>query len=86
MATKPSRRRRGQGESPAGCGVTKVTLRLTEQTAKRLGVEAVMSGESQSAIAERVLAAHLSAWRLPSKVGGLPDPPVEPGGSAESAA
>ncbi len=82
MADKRSRRSSQQSETVASSGVVKITIRLDELVAKRLGVESVMSGESQSDIANRVLGAYLSGWRLPSKVGHA----VEPVGSTESAA
>jgi hypothetical protein len=54
------------GGSPAGPGSVKVTLHLSVETAQRLGVESAMRRISQSAIAEEVLAAYLSRWRLPA--------------------
>lgn len=86
MAIKKTRRGGRQAEALANGGISKVTLRLTDLTAKRLGVESVMTGETQSQIAERVLSAYLSAWRLPSKIGGTTNVPGEAPGSAESAA
>ena len=77
-------------ESPATPEVVKATFRLPRQTAQRLAVAAAMTGESQSAITSRVLAAHLAGWRLPSNLGGVqlgpvgtvrPDEPDEPAGS-----
>jgi hypothetical protein len=62
--------------------VVKVTLRVDELVAKRLAVESVMTGESQSDIANRVLGHHLSSWRLPSKIGGV----VLPSDNAENVA
>jgi hypothetical protein len=53
-------------DSPANAITVKVTLHLTVGTAQRLGVESAMRRISQSAIAEEVLAAYLSRWRLPS--------------------
>ncbi len=82
MADKRSRRSGQQTEPLAGSGVVKVTIRLDELVAKRLGVESVMTGESQSDIANRVLGAYLSGWRLPSKVGGV----VLPAENTENAA
>jgi hypothetical protein len=82
MADKRSRRSGQQTETLASSGVVKVTIRLDELVAKRLGVESVMTGESQSDIANRVLGAYLSGWRLPSKVGGV----VLPAENAENAA
>ncbi len=82
MADKRARRSGRQTEQPPSQGVTKVTVRLDELVAKRLGIESVMSGESQSQIANRVLGAYLSTWRLPSKVGGV----VLPAENTESAA
>jgi hypothetical protein len=86
MAGKQTRRGKQHADQSVHSGIVKVTLRLNELTAKRLGVESVMSGESQSDIAERVLSAYLSAWRLPSKVGGTPHQPSDPSGGAENAA
>jgi hypothetical protein len=76
MGEKRAKRASQQTEQPASTGVVKVTIRLDELVAKRLGVESVMTGESQSDIANRVLGAYLSGWRLPSKVGGVV-PPTE---------
>jgi hypothetical protein len=53
------------GESPASPTNVKVTLHLTVETAQRLGVESAMRRISQSAIAEEVLSAYLSRWKLP---------------------
>jgi hypothetical protein len=52
--------------SPASLMTVKVTLHLTVGTAQRLGVESAMRRISQSAIAEEVLAAYLSRWKLPA--------------------
>jgi hypothetical protein len=52
-------------DSPDGTKSVKVTLHLTVGTAQRLGVESAMRRISQSAIAEEVLSAYLSRWRLP---------------------
>ncbi len=82
MADKPTRRARGQSNSLPSPTHVKMTFRLDELVAKRLGVESVMSGEGQSDIVNRVLASYLSAWRLPSKVGGV----VPPNENAENAA
>lgn len=82
MADNKARRSSRQTEQPASQGVVKITVRLDELVAKRLGVESVMTGESQSDIANRVLGAYLSGWRLPSKVGGV----VLPAENTESAA
>jgi hypothetical protein len=82
MADNKARRSSRQTEPLASSGVVKVTLRLDELVAKRLGVESVMTGESQSDIANRVLGSYLSGWRLPSKVGGV----VLPADNTESAA
>ncbi len=71
MAEKKAKRSGQQTETVALTKVAKITVRLDELVAKRLGVESVMTGESQSDIANRVLGAYLSGWRLPSKVGGL---------------
>jgi hypothetical protein len=71
MADKRAKRTGQQPEQPASSGVVKITVRLDELVAKRLGVESVMTGESQSDIVNRVLGAYLSGWRLPSKVGGV---------------
>jgi hypothetical protein len=82
MGDKRATRARRQTEQPASTGVVKVTVRLDELVAKRLGVESVMTGESQSDICNRVLGSYLSSWRLPSKVGGV----VLPNENAENAA
>jgi hypothetical protein len=82
MVDKRSKRTGQQSEQPASSGVVKITVRLDELVAKRLGVESVMTGESQSDIANRVLGNYLSGWRLPSKVGGV----VLPAENTESAA
>jgi hypothetical protein len=82
MSDKRARRSGRQAEVSATSGVVKVTLRIDEIVAKRLAVESVMTGESQSHIANRVLGHHLSAWRLPSKVGGV----VLPNENADNAA
>ncbi len=50
---------------PASTKSVKVTLHLSVETAQRLGVESAMRRISQSAIAEEVLAAYLSRWKLP---------------------
>lgn len=76
MDAKPVRRGRRTADKSVNPATVKVTLRLSELTAKRLGVEAVMTGEGISQIADRVLSAYLSAWRLPSKVGGIPAPHI----------
>jgi hypothetical protein len=55
-------------DSPSSSKTVKVTLHLTVGTAQRLGVESAMLRISQSAIAEKVLAAHLSRWQLPDVV------------------
>lgn len=86
MSDKKTRRSTRQPEQSATPRVTKVTLRLDELVAKRLGVESVMTGESQSDIANRVLGAYLAAWRLPSKVGIGPTNGGEPAGTNETAA
>lgn len=82
MADKRAKRTSQQTEQLASSGVVKITVRLDELVAKRLGVESVMTGESQSDIANRVLGAYLSGWRLPSKVGGV----VAPAENTENAA
>jgi hypothetical protein len=51
--------------SPSIQTTVKVTLHLSVETAQRLGVESAMRRVSQSAIAEEVLAAYLSRWKLP---------------------
>jgi hypothetical protein len=53
-------------DSPVSTKTVKVTLHLTVGTAQRLGVESAMRRISQSAIAEEVLAAYLSRWKLPA--------------------
>jgi hypothetical protein len=65
MARKATGRRDGK---PAGPTAVKVTLRLSVETAQRLGVEAAMRRVTMSAIAEEVLGPHLRRWRLPSAV------------------
>ena len=86
MGRKPSKAAgRAPGESESQ-GPVKKTFRLSDLTSKRLGVESVMTGESESAIVERVLAAYLHGWRLPSKTGSTPPPPAEGAGRAEDAA
>jgi hypothetical protein len=55
--------RDGSADSPS---TVKVTLHLSVETAQRLGVESAMRRISQSAIAEEVLSAYLSRWRLPA--------------------
>jgi hypothetical protein len=82
MSDKRSKRSGQQTEQLASQDVVKITVRLDGLVAKRLGVESVMTGESQSDIANRVLGAYLSGWRLPSKVGGV----VLPAENTESAA
>jgi hypothetical protein len=54
------------GGAAAIANSVKVTLHLTIETAQRLGIESAMRRVPQSAIAEEVLAAYLSRWRLPS--------------------
>ena len=68
MAAKRQSAKR-QSESAANPDVVKLTVRISSLTAKRLGVESVMTGKSQSDIVESVLAVHLAGWRLPSKAG-----------------
>jgi hypothetical protein len=55
-----------RGGSEASPSTVKVTLHLSVETAQRLGVESAMRRISQSAIAEEVLSAYLSRWRLPA--------------------
>jgi len=86
MARKSAKGSRRPGDEPEGSGLVKKTFRLGDLTAKRLGVEAVMTGESESAIVERVLAAYLCGWRLPSKTGAPTPPPQGEAGRAEDAA
>ena len=86
MAGKPARRPRKPGEPPASPPLVKKTIRLSDVTAKRLGVESVMTGEAESAIVERVLAAYLEGWRLPSKIGGMTPPPPDASARSEDAA
>ena len=75
MGKERQKRSGRQAESVAAADVAKITVRLTALTAKRLGVEAVMTGRSQSDIVESVLAQHLAGWRLPSKTIGVGTPP-----------
>ncbi len=76
--TRKAAGRRADNESdhrndlPAGQTTVKVTLHLSVATAQRLGVESAMRRISQSAIAEEVLAAHLSRWQLPTMPGPNP--------------
>ncbi len=86
MAGKPGRKPRQNAESPPSSGFVKVTFKLSDLTAKRLGVQAVMTRESQSDIVEKVLSAYLSGWRLPSRVGAEPNLQLDPPDSAENAA
>ena len=62
-----------QGGSAACPSTVKVTLHLSVETAQRLGVESAMRRISQSAIAEEVLSAYLSRWRLPAVAGAVAD-------------
>jgi hypothetical protein len=82
MSDKRAKRSSRQTEQSASQDVVKVTIRLDGLVAKRLGVESVMTGESQSDICNRVLGSYLSSWRLPSKVGGV----VPPNENSENAA
>lgn len=80
MARKATRRISGdpsepQGDSPASQNTVKVTLHLSVDTARRLGVESAMRRVSQSAIAEEVLSAYLSRWQLPD----VPDAELKAG-------
>lgn len=86
MARKPYKATGRQVEASESPGLTKKTFRLSEMTAKRLGVESVMTGESESGIVERVLSAYLHGWRLPSKAGAPTPPPTSDAGGAEDAA
>ncbi len=74
MGDRKAKRSSRQTEGTATSGIVKVTLRLDELTAKRLAVESAMTNETQSHIANRVLGEYLSAWRLPSKIGGVAIP------------
>lgn len=65
MAVKGSGRRAGKPTEPT---TVKVTLRLSLETAQRLGVEASMRRVSMSAVAEEVLSPYLRRWRLPSTI------------------
>ena len=74
MARKSARQHSGvtseeAGGSPACPTTVKVTLHLGVATAQRLGVESAMRRISQSAIAEEVLSAYLSRWKLPEVPG-----------------
>ncbi len=86
MARKSARGPGRPADEPESQGLVKKTFRLKDMTAKRLGVEAVMTGESESGIVERVLSGYLHGWRLPSKTGGATPPPAGDAGSAEDAA
>jgi hypothetical protein len=71
MGQKATGQRQGDrsdqnGAPHASPGSVKVTLHLNVETAQRLGIESAMRRVSQSAIAEEVLAAYLSRWRLPT--------------------
>ncbi len=70
MSRKSAKGPRRPVDESEGPGLVKKTFRLGGLTAKRLGVESVMTGESESGIVERVLAEYLHGWRLPSKTGG----------------
>jgi hypothetical protein len=61
------------GASHASPRTVKVTLHLGVETAQRLGIESAMRRVSQSAIAEEVLAAYLSRWKLPTVADASPD-------------
>ncbi len=86
MGRKPAKGPGRPSEASESQGLVKKTFRLSEMTAKRLGVEGVMTGESESGIVERVLAAYLHGWRLPSKTGGATPPPAGEADRAEDAA
>jgi hypothetical protein len=86
VAEKKAKRPSQQTEQPATLELVKITVRLDPIVAKRLGVESVMSGESQSSIANRVLGAYLSGWRLPTKVGQAPSLAHDIAGNGESPA
>ena len=68
MSKKPARRKASESTEQTH---VKVTLRLSAETATRLGVEAVMTRKSQSAIVEALLLPYLQRWRLPSNVGSV---------------
>ena len=74
MSKERARRSGRQAEVSTATKVAKITIRLDEVVAKRLGVEAVMTGRSQSEIANRVLGQYLEGWRLPSKIGATITP------------
>ena len=80
MSGKTTRRR---GEKPASLQTVKVTLRLTIETAQRLGVEASMRRVTQSAVAEGVLAPYLARWRLPSTIEGDARASIGGGGAGQ---
>ncbi len=88
MSGKSSRRQgdRSASGKPASDGAVKVTLRLSDMTAKRLAVQSAMTGESQGAIAERVLSAYLAGWRLPSNLGAAPPVSTDRADGASDAA
>jgi hypothetical protein len=70
MAGKAAKRQEdqttgGRGDQRELSATVKVTLHLKVGTMQRLGIESAMRRMSQSAIAEEVLAAHLSRWELP---------------------
>lgn len=53
---KPTRRRVAKATKAQPAEKTKLSLYLSPKVAKALGVHAVMTGESQSAVAEAILA------------------------------
>ena len=65
MAGKTAGRRKSE---PKEQQTVKVTMRLTLETAQRLGVESSMRRLSQSAIVEEVMGPYLRRWRIPSTI------------------
>lgn len=61
-----------RADAPAARRAEKATLTLSLDTSRRLGIEAEMRRTTRSAVAEEVLARHLSRWRLPSIAGPRP--------------
>ena len=65
---KGGRKSKGLDGESTGPQTVKVTMRLTVETAQRLGVESAMRRVPQSQIVEEVLAPYLKRWRLPSTI------------------
>lgn len=82
---KGGRKAKGQEGESTGPQTVKVTMRLTVETAQRLGVESAMRRVPQSQIVEEVLAPYLKRWRLPSTVNDQVEP-LDRAGNASDAA